>query len=585
MGSEVRISLTSGFDPRGMREASHSLDELNAKLNKSNKWQLEINADLSRAIHRYAEGMAVDYGKAADKGAASAVLSARQIEEAWRKAMAKPAEEAAKGFGKMESIANGALNGIGGKFKQLGAEFMRGGIWGVAANALVGAFSWAWDKLKEASERAAKRMERAFQDSLAAIKENASEVESAFERSMSAIDKNISRFDAMTNSVKELTKAEIELARQTAIANGMDKGDADAAASDLNAQLDYEMERKRLENIMAMEQKRVDDAERAEAETAEAVKKATAEKAAAEADLQKKRDEYVRRHSQAEGSTYAAGMIGGAVITHTVTAEEARRSRENAALDFEGSEEGKKAAERVKQLKDALAGIKTDEKALAAADEARATIERTRDAIDALETRRAARELEVQNEIAAKVEKDAEAKAEAERQEAEKAAAEEIRLAERTAAEQARLDAERYRERERMERELAQKRIADLRDELAVRQKEESEAASRQSAAHGSLSTAWGWYRDQSKMQGVIDEHKAQAAAEVQWQKDFEHLKTWRRDWRTAEFGSLSASDEAVRQVAFAKEEKAAADRAVIETAENTRNLAEKLDELLQIKG
>ena len=78
---------------------------------------------------------------------------------------------------------------------------------------------------------------------------------------------------------------------------------------------------------------------------------------------------------------------------------------------------------------------------------------------------------------------------------------------------------------------------------------------------------------------------EAQAAAEVQWQKDFERLKFRRRDWRTAEFGSLSASDEAVRQVAFAKEEKAAADRAVIETAENTRNLAEKLDELLQIKG
>ena len=85
-------------------------------------------------------------------------------------------------------------------------------------------------------------------------------------------------------------------------------------------------------------------------------------------------------------------------------------------------------------------------------------------------------------------------------------------------------------------------------------------------------------------MQGVIDEQKAQAAAEVRWQKDFERLKSFRRDWRTAEFGSLSASDEAVRQVAFAKEEKAAADRAVIETAENTRNLAGKLDELLQAK-
>lgn len=82
----------------------------------------------------------------------------------------------------------------------------------------------------------------------------------------------------------------------------------------------------------------------------------------------------------------------------------------------------------------------------------------------------------------------------------------------------------------------------------------------------------------------MIDERKAQAAAEVQWAKDFERLKTWRRDWRTAEFGSLSASDEAVRQVAFAKEEKAAADRAVIETAENTRDLAKKLDDLIQMK-
>lgn len=139
-------------------------------------------------------------------------------------------------------------------------------------------------------------------------------------------------------------------------------------------------------------------------------------------------------------------------------------------------------------------------------------------------------------------------------------------------------------ERQRVERELAAQRIDDLRKELGERERAEGEARSRQGAAEGSLSQAWGWYRDQSRMQAVIDEQKAQAAAEVQWQKDFERLKTWRRDWRTAEFGSLSASDEAVRQVAFAKEEKAAADRAVIETAENTRNLAEKLDELIQMK-
>ena len=70
----------------------------------------------------------------------------------------------------------------------------------------------------------------------------------------------------------------------------------------------------------------------------------------------------------------------------------------------------------------------------------------------------------------------------------------------------------------------------------------------------------------------------------MQWAKDFERLKTWRRDWRTAEIGSLSAADESVRQVALAKEEKAAADRAVIDTAENTRDLAKKLDDLIQLK-
>lgn len=141
------------------------------------------------------------------------------------------------------------------------------------------------------------------------------------------------------------------------------------------------------------------------------------------------------------------------------------------------------------------------------------------------------------------------------------------------------------RERERLEREVAQQRLDHLRKELAERQREQSAAESRQSLAAGSLSTAWGWYRDQSRMQAVIDEQKAQAAAEVQWQKDFERLKMWRRDWRTADFGSLSASDEAVRQVAFAREEKAAADRAVIETAANTRDLADKVSELLSMKG
>lgn len=141
------------------------------------------------------------------------------------------------------------------------------------------------------------------------------------------------------------------------------------------------------------------------------------------------------------------------------------------------------------------------------------------------------------------------------------------------------------RERQRMEQQLAAQRISDLRTELSERQRMENNAISRQSAASGGLQTAWGWYRDQNSMQAVIDEQKAQQLAEQQWAKDFEKLKSKHRDWRDIEFGKLSAADESVRQVALAKEEKEAADRAVIETAENTRELADKLDELLQVKG
>lgn len=171
--------------------------------------------------------------------------------------------------------------------------------------------------------------------------------------------------------------------------------------------------------------------------------------------------------------------------------------------------------------------------------------------------------------------------AEVERKEAEAAEAEWQRQ-----QEQARriVEAERE-ERARMEQQLAAQRIADLRTELSERQRMESDAKSRQSAAAGGLSQAWGWYRNQSSMQAVIDEQKTQALAEAQWGKDFERLKFKHRDWREIEFGKLSAADESVRQVALAKEEKEAADRAVIETAENTRQLADKLDELLSVKG
>lgn len=245
-------------------------------------------------------------------------------------------------------------------------------------------------------------------------------------------------------------------------------------------------------------------------------------------------------------------------------------------LGWEGSI---KEEERVKKQKEQL------QKQLDAADR---DVRTRRADIQAMSASRGAEAQERANiEERARLEVDERKKAyddyvaEVERKEAEAAEAEWQRQQE---AARRVVEAE-QKERARMEQQLAAQRIADLRTELSERQRMESDAKSRQSAAAGGLSQAWGWYRNQSSMQAVIDEQKAQALAEAQWEKDFERLKFKHRDWREIEFGKLSAADESVRQVALAKEEKEAADRAVIETAENTRQLADKLDELLQVKG
>lgn len=97
------------------------------------------------------------------------------------------------------------------------------------------------------------------------------------------------------------------------------------------------------------------------------------------------------------------------------------------------------------------------------------------------------------------------------------------------------------------------------------------------------LSSAWHLYRNKDAMRAVMAEEKAQKEAEKQWAKDFDRLKSRRRDWRTAE--NLNVDDRAVREVALAKERKDQAERALGEIAENTRETKEMLSGLLTMKG
>jgi hypothetical protein len=135
----------------------------------------------------------------------------------------------------------------------------------------------------------------------------------------------------------------------------------------------------------------------------------------------------------------------------------------------------------------------------------------------------------------------------------------------------------------RLDKELHEQRMKNAEDELRQLNTMQSEAENRLSAAQSQVSKAWGFYRDKGKMQSEIDEFKAQQEAEKQWAKDFEKLRSKRRDWRDIEFGQLSAEEEAVRQVALAKEEERAAAEDLANINEQTARAADAVEEIQKI--
>jgi len=580
---KIRIHIGASTDIGKIREVNSELAKLAMSAGRQND---AMRQSALRAARGY-----YDLGDAASAASKRSVLSAKQIEEAWRKAMARPAEEAAGGFKRLETVARSVAKGIGGQFARIGELLASGGIWGVASMAVTAAFKWAWGKVREDAEREAKRTERAWKDGLEAVKEGAAAVEAAFSRSMSSIDRGISRFDAMTASVKELTKAEIELAKQRAIANGMSRADAERAAGDLSAQVDYEAEESRLKNLIALERRRVDAAEEAEAATAGKKVAATKRVEEAEAEYRRMRDEYVRKNAVTLG--YAAHGMGAGVTAYALSEKEVAANRARAAEAFEETDEARAALGKVKEAKDQLKSITTDEKALAAADDARRKIELAENALASLGMRRAAREQSLQNELAAEAEEEARR-----REEADARAAEARRAAEVKAAQEA------AKERERLDRELHQRRMADLREEIAEQQKAAAPLRAAAAAAQGEFERAFGMYRDPARAAAEIAEEKSRAedldrlhadarryggswridelsrlmaAGDAQGQADA--LASWRRSSR------FTPQVEAMVRASAAERTKTTAEDELRKIEANTAGLAEKLDALLAMKG
>ena len=137
-------------------------------------------------------------------------------------------------------------------------------------------------------------------------------------------------------------------------------------------------------------------------------------------------------------------------------------------------------------------------------------------------------------------------------------------------------------EREKLEKKIAAQRKKLIAEEMAART-EAQMAQDRLSAAQEKSRQAWGWYRDQDSLVAQLEEERAEAAAQKQFEKDFEKLKN-RRDWRTAaaygsgSMRSLSLDEEAVRRVALAREEEAVAKEYARQTAEECARSAAALE-------
>jgi hypothetical protein len=166
---------------------------------------------------------------------------------------------------------------------------------------------------------------------------------------------------------------------------------------------------------------------------------------------------------------------------------------------------------------------------------------------------------------------------------AKKKAKDEAKAKEKAAkdAAKAAADAEKE-EREKLEKKIAAKRKKLIAEEMAARTKAQM-AQDRLSAAEEKSRQAWGWYRDKDSLVAQLEEERAEAAAQKQFEKDFEKLKK-RSDWRTAaaygsgSMRSLSLDEEAVRRVALAREEEAAAKEYAKQTAEECARSAAALE-------
>ena len=575
MAREIKISIKSGFDPSGISDASRALDKMAHDLEKTNKWLMECNAELSSAIHRHAQGVAVDYATAADKAAkamgsgyrslgdflndvkresreaAEKVQALREkIQAAAKAARDAKADKHMRGFGDGADSSVGKVGKLSGAINQLtqGTGFLgkalssvfAGGFWTAGAAAIRAAFDLIksqYDKIKEELENYRKMNLQTIESVTKSLEEYKIEIEEVANAERDAAEKGLNAKQREIDLTNRLTKATTELARQKRIAAGEDEKTVNAEADAQNASAAAKSAREKSDAKINAAYRRIDIATDERDRALEELEK-----------LRQAKDNFAEDWEFDDPEQQKAQRKLRRTMNDKI--EQARRTAEKADLRIVDEE---KNLEDEKKNREAL------EMELEAAD-----LKRTND--------KKKREEEVAKAGEKKV-----------KELADKEAAAREAAAKKAAETQKKLDAEAAAARERQAQKELDQKIKNHQKLLAAENKAEGDARTAQAKAETKLQRAGGWYRDKDSMRAQLEEEKAEAAAQKQFEKDFAKLKSKRRDWRTAE--NISVDDEAVRRVGMAREEKAAADKHLAEIEKNTADLAKKLDELLQVKG
>ena len=472
---------------------------------------------------------------------------------------------------------------IGNAFGELGSfwgdlisNITKGGIWGIMNAVVQGAvslFSKWMNSAKEAAEAAAKATKDSLDKQQSYIDNFMSALKKVSDTENQWLSHGLSLTKQRIDATNNLTKATLELEKAEARMRGDKEAMADADRK--IAEADITSQRERLQ---------------AEITNAE-LRKRNADKALAGA---RRGVESERKHIRQidkeirEGSRKAIADMG-------VFDDEREVSREyHKSKAYTDLVDAKKAA------RDKLGAYEGDiRRFIQDADKAQSDILSAQKALEALDKTEQARKINAQQD---EIEKEEEARKK-EAEDIKKFNAEKERLEKKIADERKKLEREVAAEREKRERELHQKRMEDLRKEIAAQKEAAAPLRSVAAAAQSEFDKAFAMYRDPSRAAAEIGEEK-------DYRSDLDRLhrdaRRYGAKWRIDELSSLMAAGdtrgvsdtlaewrknkgftpevEAMVRASAAENAKTTVEDELRKIETNTAGLDKKLDELLSMK-